>query len=118
MKRLYIITVLVALLSVSCNDWLDVRPDTEQKDKDLFTTYKGFQDALTGCYMSLASQDVYGERLTMSNIESLANLWYQFRNSTRYEDNDLMNHGRLLQGGREDHLCGIVQRDRPSEHDY
>ena len=24
MKRLYIITVLVALLSVSCNDWLDV----------------------------------------------------------------------------------------------
>ena len=48
MKRLYIITVLVALLSVSCNDWLDVRPDTEQKDKDLFTTYKGFQDALSG----------------------------------------------------------------------
>ena len=92
MKRLYIITVLVALLSVSCNDWLDVRPDTEQKDKDLFTTYKGFQDALSGCYMSLASQDIYGERLTMSNIESLANLWYQFRNSTRYEDNDLMNH--------------------------
>ena len=80
------------MFSVSCNDWLDVRPDTEQKDKDLFTTYKGFQDALTGCYMSLASQDIYGERLTMSNIESLANLWYQFRNSTRYEDNDLMNH--------------------------
>ena len=40
MKRLYIITVLVALLTVSCNDWLDVRPDTEQKDKDLFTTTK------------------------------------------------------------------------------
>ena len=62
MKRLYIITVLVALLSVSCNDWLDVRPDTEQKDKDLFTTYKGFQDALTGCYMSL-------EEITMSNVQ-------------------------------------------------
>ncbi|MBC5620015.1 RagB/SusD family nutrient uptake outer membrane protein [Butyricimonas hominis] len=92
MKRLYIITVVMALFSVSCNDWLDVRPDTEQKDKDLFTTYKGFQDALTGCYMSLAGQDIYGERLTMSNIESLANLWYQFRNSTRYEDNDLMEH--------------------------
>ncbi len=92
MKKIYIITMVMALLSVSCNDWLDVRPDTEQKDKDLFTTYKGFQDALTGCYMSLAEQDVYGERLTMSNIESLANLWYQFSNSTRYEDNDLMNH--------------------------
>ena len=40
MKRLYIITVLVALLSVSCNDWLDVRPDTEQKDKDLLPRIK------------------------------------------------------------------------------
>ena len=56
MKRILLYITLFATLSLaSCNDWLDVRPDTEQKDKDLFTTYKGFQDALTGCYMSLAS---------------------------------------------------------------
>ena len=35
MKRLYIITVLVALLSVSCNDWLDVRQETEQKEEEM-----------------------------------------------------------------------------------
>ena len=34
MKRLYIITVLVALLSVSCNDWLDVKPETQTDEKD------------------------------------------------------------------------------------
>lgn len=92
MNRLYVLMITIALFASSCNDWLDVRPDTEQKDKDLFTSYKGFKDALTGCYMSLASTDIYGERLSMSNIESLANLWYQFNNSTRYEDYNLMKH--------------------------
>ena len=89
--------------------WMSGRT-RNRKTKICLPRTKGFQDALTGCYMSLASQDIYGERLTMSNIESLANLWYQFRNSTRYEDNDLMNHdytGRLLQDCREDHLRGL-----------
>ena len=35
MKKLSILTLLLAVFSLSaCNDWLDVRPDTEQKDKD------------------------------------------------------------------------------------
>lgn len=81
------------LCLTACNDWLDVRPDTEQKEEDQFSTYQGFQDALIGCYMSLGSQDIYGERLTMTNIESLANLWYIDNDATtRYEDKDLMAH--------------------------
>ena len=92
MKRLYIITVLVALLSVSVMiGWMFGRT-RNRKTKICLPRTKDSRMPSTGCYMSLASQDVYGERLTMSNIESLANLWYQFRNSTRYEDNDLMNH--------------------------
>lgn len=75
-KKYITLCVMFAFCLSSCNDWLDVRPETEQKDKDMFSTYDGFRDALTGCYMSLASQDIYGERLTMTHIESLANLWY------------------------------------------
>lgn len=73
------ILALVAITSVtltSCNDWLDVRGDMETKEEELFSKKRGFCDALTGCYMSLADQNAYGEKLTMSNIESLANLWY------------------------------------------
>ena len=66
----------------SCNDWLDVRPDTEQKEEDQFSSYKGFRDALTGCYMTLGNTNIYGEKLTMSNIESLASLWNMPDNSS------------------------------------
>ena len=70
--KIYKFIGFIALLgwsAVSCNDWLDVRPDTEQKEEDQFSTYKGFRDALTGCYMALANEDVYGCRLTMSCTE-------------------------------------------------
>lgn len=92
-KILFIITV--ALCTVSCNDWLDIRPETEQKDYDQFSSVNGFYDALTGCYMTLASEAAYGERLSMSNIESLANYWYmpdKLENFTRKEDWELSKH--------------------------
>ena len=91
MKRVLFL-VIMAFCTISCDKWLDVRPYTEQKDKDQFSTEKGFYDALTGCYMSLAKQDVYGERLTMTNIESLANLWYIQEETTRHDDRDLAKH--------------------------
>lgn len=92
-RKLYILVLMVsAFCASSCNDWLDVRPDTEQKEEDQFSTYQGFQDALIGCYMTLGDQDIYGLRLTMTNIESLANLWYIDENTSRYEDKDLAAH--------------------------
>ena len=67
---------IVGLLFSSCSDWLDVQPETESKEEDLFTEYRGFKSALTGCYMAMANDDAYGKRLTMTNIESLACVWY------------------------------------------
>lgn len=89
----YIVLMIVfAFCLVSCNDWLDVRPETEQKDYDQFSTVNGFFDALTGCYMSMADEDAYGERLTMSNIESLANLWAMSDDHSRLADRELAQH--------------------------
>ena len=97
--KIYKFIGFIALLgwsAVSCNDWLDVRPDTEQKEEDQFSTYKGFRDALTGCYMALANEDVYGCRLTMSCTEALAGLWHMpdepSSTSDRYQDYHLMLH--------------------------
>lgn len=92
-KKIYIgVLVLAALGFSSCNDWLDVRPETEQKEDDQFSSYQGFCDAVTGMYMTMADRDIYGERLTMTNIESLANLWSLGATSTRYEDYNLELH--------------------------
>lgn len=91
MKYILLIT-LIAFCTASCNDWLDVRPETEQKEEDQFSSVNGFFDALTGCYMTMAGSDLYGERLMYTNIESLANLWYTPEEMSRYEDFDLSKH--------------------------
>lgn len=96
----YIYLLILAVFITSCNEWLDVRPDTEQKEEDQFSSERGFYNALIGCYMSMASQDIYGERLTMSNIESMANLWYIEDQSSRYEDLYLMRHDYTSDYGR------------------
>jgi hypothetical protein len=76
----------------SCNDWLDVKPDTQEEENDMFKNYQGYRSALTGCYMSLAGTSIYGERLTMTNIESLADLWYMTDATSHSDDYNLMNH--------------------------
>lgn len=75
MKKYAIIICAMCMLT-SCNDWLDVRSETEAKEKDLFEKKNGFKEALTGIYMTLADVDAYGEKLTMTVTEELANLWY------------------------------------------
>ncbi|MGN0280857.1 MAG: RagB/SusD family nutrient uptake outer membrane protein [Prevotella sp.] len=73
----YIIMMFViALLATSCDDWLDVRGENISKENDQFENYKGFRDALTGCYMAMGDADAYGQSLTMTDIENMANLWY------------------------------------------
>ncbi len=98
----YIVLIFaVAFCMVSCNDWLDVRPDTEQKDHDQFSSVTGFFDALTGCYMTMANRDAYGERMTMSNVESLANLWAVSDDMTRLADKELAKHDYSKDNARD-----------------
>ena len=68
--------LLMGSMLVSCNDWLDVKSETEDKEEDLFSKEVGFKSALTGIYMSLAERSAYGENLTMSAIEELGCVWY------------------------------------------
>lgn len=76
-----IITILFLSLSLTaCNDWLDVRGENIQKEQDQFESYSGFCSALTGCYMTMAETDIYGQRLTMTDIENMADLWYTTSN--------------------------------------
>ena len=76
-----------SLLLSSCSDWLDVQPETQVREEVMFEKYKGFQDALSGIYLSMADQNIYGKNLTMDVIEMMACLWNpptEVGNSTYY----------------------------------
>ncbi len=89
MKRIFIYLFLIILpLISSCDKWLDVKPTTQETTDELFGSYAGYCNALNGCYIKLKNRDIYGEKLTMSNIESMAQLWRVDQNG-RLQDYEL-----------------------------
>ena len=90
-KAFFYSIVFILLFTTSCNKWLEVNPDNQKTTKELFSSYTGFCDALNGCYIKLKHRDIYGEKLTMSNIESLAQLWKPFDANTNPTDYELSN---------------------------
>lgn len=85
MKGKYIILFIGILLS-SCNQWLDIKPDTEMTKEEVFETQSGFKDALTGVYIRLKSSVLYGEQLTWGSIERLAQHWDKQGSDDPYVD--------------------------------
>lgn len=50
-KYIQIISFLLAAVTLSgCENWLDVKPETEVNEDDMFNTEQGFMDALYGIY--------------------------------------------------------------------
>ena len=64
--------LLVCLFCAGCCDWLDVRPKSQVKEEDLFTSEAGFRDALTGIYALMGRVDTYGGNSTMGLLDMLA----------------------------------------------
>lgn len=80
MKKIYILSLCVAL--TSCSDWLAVSPKTEASRDEFFEAEEGFQDALTGLYIQLKSEPLYGKAMTMSTLEHTVSFWDITANTT------------------------------------
>ncbi|WP_443937236.1 RagB/SusD family nutrient uptake outer membrane protein [Pedobacter sp. MW01-1-1] len=74
MKKNYIklIATLLVLLFGSCKKFLDVQPEDKVLEDQLFTTQKGINTALNGLYVNLGKNDLYGDNLTLSTMDILA----------------------------------------------
>ena len=73
MKRILLYITLFATLSLaSCNDWLDVKPETQTDEKICSSRFPGLKNALTACYIKLNSKNLYGLSLTITDIEFMA----------------------------------------------
>ncbi len=79
-KKILYITILTALLiPASCTKWLDVTPPSQVREEDQFNTVAGFQQALTGCYIGMTDDMLYGKALTWSTIELMAGQFVQLQ---------------------------------------
>lgn len=89
-RFIFIGITFLGILFASCSDWLDVQPEMQRKEDDMFAHYKGYRNALSGCYAAMGHNSVYGQKLITSDIELLAGMWEMMDNSgTNY---DLTTH--------------------------
>ncbi|CAM4171591.1 RagB/SusD family nutrient uptake outer membrane protein [Flavobacterium weaverense] len=63
MKKIYITLALVAVLSSSCEDFLNTKPIDKIAQSQYFTNEEGLTQGLAGVYDPLGSASLYGESL-------------------------------------------------------
>ncbi len=87
MKIKYLYTALALAGTIgftSCNDFLDVRPDSEKLESDLFSKPAGYESAIYGVYGSMHSTRLYGQDMAWGLTDVMAQDYD--RNSTTYRD--------------------------------
>lgn len=99
-KLILIYIVVTALLGAGCNKWLDVRPKTQVEANQLFTSEKGFEDAMYGVYTIMAGSSLYGDQLTMSFLDVLAQRYDCSSSSHNYHQASLYNYENASVKGR------------------
>lgn len=61
MNKIYLTLLSAAtLLNVSCSDWLDATPPSQIPADKHYSTVEGFQQTLTGCYIAMTDENLYG----------------------------------------------------------
>ena len=76
MKQInYILILLLLCCITACNDWLEVAPQAEKEESEMFEKEAGFRNVLIGAYIRMKSNNLYGEDLTYGSIEMLAQHW-------------------------------------------
>lgn len=102
MKIKFFIMICSVLLFSSCNKWLDVDLADKVTEEKLFSTPQGYQEALAGVYSTMASSALYGQKLTMEDIDVLAQYYSYdgiasaYEKLKKYDYEDAGTQGRIL----------------------
>ena len=73
--RVMCVMVLALFCTTSCNDWLEVKPKTEEEADRLFSTLDGFKSALAGIYIGMSQSELYGREMTFGMVGVLGQEW-------------------------------------------
>lgn len=70
--KLFVTGIVLSLLFGGCKKFLNVQPEDKVLETQVFSSRSGINTALNGLYINLAKGDLYGENLTLSTVEILA----------------------------------------------
>nr|WP_295863954.1 RagB/SusD family nutrient uptake outer membrane protein [uncultured Chitinophaga sp.] len=98
--------LLIFLLTVatmaSCNKYLDVQPEDRLLEGTVYSDRKSVRNALNGIYLNLAKPGLYGEHLTSTTIDVMAQYFdvpayitQPFIQVSRYNYNDAVVRGYM-----------------------
>ena len=82
MKRYTVLILILSLMFTGCNSWLDVSPEDQIGEKDLFSSGEGFRNALNGVYKSMAEYDYYGRHLTWGIVDAMGQMYGPWTHAT------------------------------------
>lgn len=75
------ISIIIGLIAfTSCKKYLDVKPQSQIDESQLFNSAQGFKEALNGIYTLCSSSDLYGGNITFGYLDVLAQN-YQFNDA-------------------------------------
>lgn len=83
LASIILMSVLCLLSLESCHDWLDVKPRSEIEADDNYKSEQGFMDGLTGVYMLMADNSLYGKELTYGFVDALAQYYTGITSATQ-----------------------------------
>ena len=74
------------LAATSCEEWLDVTPNTQIRAEEQFKSEDGFKDALIGVYIGMATPELYAKDMTWNLVDLLSQQYAVLPNLASYVD--------------------------------
>lgn len=94
------IFLLTMMTLSSCNKWLEIQPEDRFTEAQVFSSQQGFEDALNGVYLGIGSNSLYGENLTLSFLDVLAQSYMANSSSGPFKEVVSYNYGENAVRGR------------------
>ncbi|QIH35944.1 RagB/SusD family nutrient uptake outer membrane protein [Sphingobacterium sp. DR205] len=75
-KNIFLLSISALMLFTACEKWLEVTPQNQMTEENLFRSSKGFFDALVGVYSKMRTSYSPGSFFVSGGIDNMANLFY------------------------------------------
>ena len=90
LKSNIIILSLAVLTLSSCKKWLEVQPEDKFIKEQTYGSKTAIAEIVNGFYLTMGTDSLYGENLTLKTLDLFAQRYYQYSSSQTY-----YNYGNL-----------------------